>query len=120
MADYTVDESTRFFRIIETKTAMTKTFLISVGLVFVMWHAGSGADNSLASKFGRNRVKVQHADTPANMSDAKLQTVRSRYAHQIKQCHEQPDRNKQYCLQEAEVELRKAEHGVRDAADADE
>lgn len=97
---------------------MTKAFLSIVGLAFLLWHAGVDADDSLASKFGRNRVKIQYADTPANMSDAKLQAVRSRYAAQIEHCRGQTDRNKQYCIQEADLELRKGEREVRDAARA--
>ncbi|MSR14110.1 MAG: hypothetical protein EXR86_05985 [Gammaproteobacteria bacterium] len=97
---------------------MNKYSLLLTALVMGAVNPGFAADDSLASKFGRNRVKIQRAQTPSNVSDAKLQTVRSVYKKRVEGCRGQADRNKQYCLQEAEQELRMAERKLRDAVRA--
>jgi hypothetical protein len=95
---------------------MNKTLLLILALSLVLWHAPSEADDSLASKFGRNRVKIQRAEGPKTVADAKLQAARSRYNARMEHCRGQTDRNKQYCMQEADQELKMSERRLRDAA----
>ncbi len=97
---------------------MIKISLFIVIIALAVGHSGVEAD-SLASKFGRKRVKIQRAETPVNVSDAKMKAVQSRYDERVDNCRGQADRNKQYCLQEAEQELRMSERRLRDAARAE-
>lgn len=82
--------------------------------------AGAPAEDSelereLQSSFGSKRVKIKYADAPA-VSAATLNAARARYEARMSECRGRADRQKEYCMREAEQRLMMDERKARDAA----
>lgn len=77
--------------------------------------ADSELERELQSSFGSKRVKIKYADAP-NVSTAKLQSARARYEARMSECRGRADRQKEYCMREAEQRLKMDERKARDAA----
>jgi hypothetical protein len=75
----------------------------------------SDLDRELESSFGSKRVKIKYADAPA-VATATLQSARARYAARMRDCRGRADRQKMYCMREAEQRLLMDERRARDAA----
>ncbi len=91
-------------------------FLCAVTALLSITMSATALDNSLESSFGTKRVKVQRHDKPQDIADTRMKTARGRHTARLRECNEKGDRNKQYCVQEADNQLMVDERRVRDAA----
>ena len=91
------------------------SFLCAVTTLLSITITATALDNSLGNSFGKKRVKIQRLDQPQDIANSKLQNARARHTARLRQCNEKGDRNKQYCLQEADTQLRIDERRERAA-----
>jgi len=77
-------------------------------------------DESLERSFGTGRVKIRKLDAPKEISQSKLQASRARYDAQMRICRGKSDRQKQYCMQQAETEFRIEQRNIRRRAQEEE
>ncbi len=95
---------------------MRKLLLFVLGVTVLFSGHTRALDDSLAKKYGANRVKIKRMETPANTMDAKMRAVERQFAERREECMRSSDRSKQYCLQGAEQELMAEKRRIRDAA----
>ncbi len=90
-------------------------FLCAVTALLMMAVPATALDNSLESSYGKKRVKIERRDKPQDVAETRIQNARARHAARLRECEDKGDRNKQYCLQEAENQLMIDERHERDA-----
>ncbi len=95
---------------------MSKIRFFLCAVTALLGSNAAALDASLESSFGKNRVKIQRLEAPQDISAMKMQNIRARYDVRLRECREKSDRNKQYCLQEAENQLMIDERRARDTA----